>query len=400
MPAAVDTVDPHLLQFCTVRQLEILEAVQAHGSLRAAAKALRVNYGCVRQSLVAAQKKAAAAGYSPAHHLTRPVAPGFAAKGHSTLYRRGEDEPVLQWVKTQRDAEAQEAMVREAVAALMQEVPRVRPTRGPQVAAAELCTVYTLTDSHVGMRAWGVETGADWDLDIAERVLLGTFARMIEASPPAETGVVAQLGDYLHFDSLEAVTPTSHHTLDADSRYSKVIRVAVRLLRAVVQMALAKHRRVVLLIAEGNHDLAGSVWLRQMFALLFENEPRVQVIDSELPYYVHQHGQTMLGWHHGHLRKPDQLPALFAAQFPKVWGNTTKRYVHTGHQHHSSEKEHSGVLLVQHPTLAARDSYAARGGWISERQVTAITYHARWGQWSRHTVTPEMVEADGVLAAA
>jgi hypothetical protein len=399
MPAPTPAVDPQLYQYATVRQFELLEAIDAHGGLRPAAKALRLNYGAVRQALVAVQKKAAAAGYSPGHHLTRPVAPGFAAKGHSTLYRRGEDEPVLQWVKTQRDAEAQEALVREAVAALMQEVPRVRPTRAPAVAAADLCTVYTLTDSHVGMRAWGRETGADWDLDIAERVLLGTFQRMVSASPAAETGVVAQLGDYLHFDSLEAVTPTSHHTLDADSRYSKVIRVAVRLLRAVVQMALAKHRRVVLLIAEGNHDLAGSVWLRQMFALLFENEPRVTVIDSELPYYVHQHGQTMLGWHHGHLRKPDQLPALFAAQFPKIWGDTTKRYVHTGHQHHAAEKEHAGVLLVQHPTLAARDAYAARGGWISERQVTSITYHRRWGQWARHTVTPEMLEGEDAVAA-
>ncbi len=399
MPAPAPAVDPQLYQYATVRQFELLEAIDTHGGLRPAAKALGLNYGSVRQALTAVQKKAAAAGYSPSHHLTRPVAPGFAAKGHSTLYRRGEDEPVLQWVKTQRDAEAQEALVREAVAALMQEVPRVRPTRAPAVAAADLCTVYTLTDSHVGMRAWGRETGADWDLDIAERVLLGTFQRMVSASPAAETGVVAQLGDYLHFDSLEAVTPTSHHTLDADSRYSKVIRVAVRLLRAVVQMALAKHRRVVLLIAEGNHDLAGSVWLRQMFALLFEHEPRVTVIDSELPYYVHQHGQTMLGWHHGHLRKPDQLPALFAAQFPKIWGDTTKRYVHTGHQHHAAEKEHAGVLLVQHPTLAARDAYAARGGWISERQVTSITYHRRWGQWARHTVTPEMVEDEDAVAA-
>ena len=143
----------------------------------------------------------------------------------------------------------------------------------------------------------------------------------------------------------------------------------------------------MLLIAEGNHDTAGAVWLRQMFVLLYEREPRVSVIDSEVPYYLHRHGDTMIGWHHGHLKKPEQLPGLFAAMFPRDWGNTTKRYIHVGHLHHVHEKEHSGVTVIQHPTLAAR------GGWISERQVTAITYSARFGEVARNTVTPEMLAA-------
>jgi hypothetical protein len=129
-----------------------------------------------------------------------------------------------------------------------------------------------------------------------------------------------------------------------------------------------------------------------MFRALYENEPRVTVIDSEMPYYVYQHGQTMLAFHHGHLKKKDDLPILFASQFPKVWGNTTKRYAHTGHMHHVDEKEHSGITVIQHPTLSARDAYAARGGWISERAATVITYHERFGQVARNTVVPEMFE--------
>jgi len=128
-----------------------------------------------------------------------------------------------------------------------------------------------------------------------------------------------------------------------------------------------------------------------MFSALYENEPRLTVVDSELPYYVHQHGDTMLAWHHGHLQKNSQLPLTFAAQFPKIWGNTTKRYCHTGHRHHVEEKEHSGMTVIQHPTLAARDAYAARGGWIAERQVTSITYSNKFGEVARNTVTPEML---------
>jgi hypothetical protein len=145
-------------------------------------------------------------------------------------------------------------------------------------------------------------------------------------------------------------------------------------------------------MAEGNHDITSSIWLRVMFKALYEDEPRVQVIDSDMPYYHYQHGHTMLAFHHGHLSKNESLPLLFASQFPDVWGATTKRYCHTGHRHHAHEKEHSGMKVIQHPTLSARDAYASRGGWISEREMTAITYHKKYGQVSRTTITPEMLQ--------
>ena len=51
------------------------------------------------------------------------------------------------------------------------------------------------------------------------------------------------------------------------------------------------------------------------------------------------------------------------------------------------------MKVVQHATIAARDAYAARGGWIAERQITAVTYHAEYGQVATSTVTPEMLDA-------
>lgn len=181
------------------------------------------------------------------------------------------------------------------------------------------------------------------------------------------------------------------HLLDADSRFRKVVEVAVRLLRRIVDMALASHDEVILIVAEGNHDLASSVWLQTMFTALYENDKRIKINQSALPYYVHQHGAVMLGFHHGHMKKNEGLPLHFAACYPLIWGATTKRYVHVGHRHHVEEKEHAGVKVVQHSTLAAKDAYAARGGWSSERQMLAITYHSDFGEVARSTVTPEML---------
>jgi hypothetical protein len=72
-----------------------------------------------------------------------------------------------------------------------------------------------------------------------------------------------------------------------------------------------------------------------------------------------------------------------------MWGRTTKRYIHVGHYHSTDEKEHPGVKVQQHPTLAAADAYASRGGWISERQATAINYSKQFGEVSRATFLPE-----------
>lgn len=392
MPQKPTVIDTGLEQYATPLQLEYLRSVNHHGSASKAAKQFGVGKTAINGALDRLRRHAASQGYSPDHNMTRPVPDGFKVARISTNYDSS-GQVAQQWVIGMPDKERQEEIIREAYAAMASDLPRQAPIAPPSSTAANLANVYTLTDSHVGMLAWEKENlEGNWDLSIAERTLIGCFEHMVRSSPAAGVGIVAQLGDFLHSDGLAAVTPTSGHLLEQDGRFPKVVRAAIRILRHVVNFALEHHERVIVLMAEGNHDLASSVWLRAMFQALYENEPRVQVIDSELPYYVYQHGATMIAWHHGHLKKNDQLPILFASQFPRVWGDTVKRYAHCGHRHHVEEKEHSGMTVVQHSTLAARDAYASRGGWMSERQCTAITYHTQWGQVARNTVTPEMLE--------
>jgi hypothetical protein len=309
--------------------------------------------------------------------------------GTSTLL--GADGSVrLQWVKEKHDGsqERLEAMAR----ALAEKLPRIAPAPAPKRTDPDRCTLYTLTDCHVGMLAWGRETGGpDWDLSIAEQVLTRCFLRLIETSPAAKDAIFLNLGDFLHFDSLVPETPTSRHILDADGRFQKVVECAVRIQRRIVERLLRKHERVFAWFEEGNHDPAAAIWQRIMFAALFEDEPRLTVDLSPSPYGVHQHGKVMIGFHHGHLAKNQSLPLLFAAKFPTVWGPTSAgRYIHVGHRHHVDEKEHPGVYVHQHATLAAPDAYASRGGWMSKQQATAVTYHAEFGECERTKVVPEM----------
>lgn len=389
---AAETFREDLRPYVTTEgQGRYLDAFIKFGSLSGAAGAIGVSRNTLREGLRSLKARAAIRGYSPEHDMQNPVPPTHVAKGVSTLY--DEDGKVkLQWVKSSLNDQMLAAAIQAAADACADELPRMAPLPAPKNAHRELLNVYTLTDSHVGMVSWPKETGEAWDLKVAEATLTGAFQRMVDSAPSAHACYINQLGDFLHSDGMQAVTPTSGHLLDQDGRFAKVVQIAIRILRRVVDMALRKHKHVYLLLAEGNHDLASSIWLRAMFQALYEREPRVTVVDSEWPYYAHQHGKTMVAFHHGHLKKNEGLPLLFAASFSPMWGATTKRYCHVGHRHHVDEKEHSGMKVLQHPTLAAKDAYAARGGWLSERQVTAITYHDKYGEVGRVTITPEMLE--------
>lgn len=366
---------------------DILRALEAANGNRAkAAEALGYPERRIYQRL--ADMKAAGT-YTAGVYDAKPD--GHIVKGVSTLYN-SEGAVAGQWVKTSVDDEARKQAQIAAIRALAQKLPRQAPIPAPKKTNQRLLNLYTLTDCHLGMKSWHRETGADWDLKIAEQVLTDCFLHMIRQAPEAAVGVVNQMGDFLHYDGMMPVTPTSGHILDADGRYQKLVETAVRVLRTVVNAALAKHSRVTVLMQDANHDPVGGTWLRALFAALYEKDKRVTVETSPSPYIALRHGSTLLAFHHGHLSKNDNLPLLMAAKFSEMWGQTTKRYCHTGHRHHVEEKEHAGMIVIQHPTLAAPDAYAARGGWLTERQATSITYHDKWGQVARNTVIPEMVE--------
>lgn len=366
---------------------EAVEAKQHHGGATLAAEAL----GIPRTTLNHRIRLAARRGLAPGHFQSG-TAPGFTI-GKVTIQRGADGSVERTWERQSPDQEQALEALRAAVEAMKGDIAPASPVRAPEASLGDLCAVYTLTDAHIGMLAWHREGGADWDLSIAENTIVGCFAETIRQMPAASQAVLNQLGDLLHYDSMQAVTPTSGHILDADSRFTKMVEVAVRVIRRVTAMLLAKHGHVHLVLAEGNHDMASSVWLRTLFKALYEDEPRITVDDSALPYYVFEFGNVMNVFHHSHLKKNDQLPLLVAAQFPAAWGRTKYRYIHTGNLHHRWEKEFSGVTVIQHSTMAARDAYAARGGWLAHRAMDAVTYHREFGQVGTVVVSPEMLEA-------
>jgi hypothetical protein len=379
-----------LLDYATTKnQQAVIERYEKGDGSRAIAEKMSMDDGQVRGIIRAVKRRAADDGFAPGV-FNEELAENERFRARSYLKNEATGETVLTWYKTTREGQAAETIQ----AALERFQPKPSPKIAPPKAKADkdLLTLYTLTDFHLGMYAWAEETGDDWDTEIASRVLINAIDDMIAATPNSETAILNLQGDFLHWDGLDAVTPQNKHVLDADTRFGRMVDLSLDLTMWATQRLLRKHKRVRLIVVEGNHDQAGSAWLSKSMMRIFRNEKRIEVDPSEFPFYAYLHGHTMLGFHHGHKVKNKELPALFASEprFRSMWGQANYTYIHTGHYHMSEQDmaEHGGAIVERHPTLAARDAYAARGGYVSRRAARAITYHVNDGETHRATVLP------------
>jgi hypothetical protein len=381
----------------TDKQREVVDLVWIKGMpINKVARELLVDRTTLKERLRHVIMKSSRQGFSPMHDQVNPAPPGQIIKGESILYD-ADNKPIMTWVKTQQDAQAQLEIMREIVKGMSEEITPVQPVEAPQIDAEKLCNCFVITDYHMGMLADSDEVNAsgqtqndNWDLKIAEETLVKWFAEAIRISPDADTAVYAQLGDFQHFD-LEPLTPVSKHLLDADSRAFKIVRATIRVTRQVIRMLLEKHKHVHVKWCDANHDPYSAIWMRELLMALYENEPRVFIDNSADTYYCYEFGKTALFFHHGHKRKVANVDTVFAAKYREVFGRTEHAYAHMGHYHSIDKKETNLMVVEQHRTLASADAYSSRGGWLSGREANVITYHKDYGQVAYNTISYKMI---------
>lgn len=351
------------------------ELLQQGLSQRAAARELGVCESTIRQRLKKAEE-------------------GFKISGTTTLYN-ADGSIRLQWVKTKKEEQKLEAY-KESFKTFAEALPKLPAVKAPAKVNNDLMAVYPLGDPHVGMLAWGEETGGDnWDLDEAERMLCEVFRRAVRSVPACDTGVIINLGDFFHYDNQDGFTAKSRNILDRDGRYAKMVQVGLRIMRRMIEEALKHHKKVKVINVVGNHDETGALFLSIALSHVYENEKRVEIDTNPGLFHFIRFGKVLVGTHHGHTCKMDKLPGVMAAKRAKDWGESEHRYWLTGHIHHDSKKEHPGCIVESFRTVAAPDAYAASGGYLSGRDTKALVYHKEFGEVERHTINIKQEKYDG-----
>ncbi len=391
-----DPIPERVKEFATSLQREAIDAVNAAGGNRAAAaRALGIKRTAVKDRVCDALKRAARAGYSPEHDYQHPQPDGFHVKGVSTLYDAA-GNVVQQWVKSNKDQEDRFELMREAVASIAE------PFRGqsdrklikvPRGARSDQMSTYLQGDPHIGMLAWAIETGADFDLGIAERNMCAAVDRLVSLAPPTRVGWLINIGDFFHTDNGSNRTSRSGHALDVDSRYAKMARVGVRTQRRCIDRMLEKHEEVWCTNHIGNHDDYSSLWLSIALGEFYANNPRVRIDLSPAKHRYERFGKCLIGTTHGDTGRPADLPGIMSVDRRDDWGECTYCHWYTGHVHHDAAKEFRGCTWESLRTLATRDAWHTAEGYRSMRDMKLDVWDEKRGRILRHTVGIEEVEA-------
>lgn len=392
--AEAPQVDPQLLDFCTARQREILQAVIDTGSQRAAAKKLGIGATSVRTAYTLVKQKAATRGYAPEADMTHTTVAPFVVKGTSTLYDDAGNTK-LQWVKTKLDSQQVEQAVREWIEGLTQEAKGMSPLIvPPKHTTSDLLAVYPIGDPHIGMYSWAAETGADFDANIAERQIQGAVDRLVSSAPPAETALIIELGDLIHADNSKNMTMRNNNTLDVDTRWGRVMQIGLRIPIYAVKRALTKHKKVLVRLVKGNHDEHSSYAIALALDAYFHNNPRVTVDLSPAEHWYYRFGKVLIGVTHGDKAKFPKMPGIMACDRPQDWGATKYRHWYQGHIHHEHREEFPGCVVEAFRTLAARDAWHAGEGYRAGRDMCLIVHHKEFGEIERHRCDLAMLETN------
>lgn len=353
----------------TVRAFE-----EAGQSVRGAARLLGIPRSTFRDRLQSAQR---ALGIAPGATVNVAVPEGLRTS-RTTVQYDGEGKIINEWRRMSPDIQALKQVADTLCAQVEGKCPKL-PKPDKDLPDDVLFHV-GLWDQHIGMLAHALETGEDYDLKIAEKLVVGAVAKLV--SEAGEFGKAALVcgGDLFHSDTRKAITERGGNHLDVDSRQFKIWEVATRILHTCVELIASKCNSIKLIVIPGNHDWESSFHLARLLEAYYRNEKRVDVVNTPATrQYIH-HGVCLLGFHHGHLVKPKDLPSLMAVEMPKEWGQSTVRHWFMGHIHRNVVESMHGVVMEHMESLVSPDAWSAEMGYIgSQRRLTGFLWHAKHG---------------------
>jgi hypothetical protein len=295
------------------------------------------------------------------------------------------------WVIANRDKQDQFEAFKEAWGEFCTTIERVKLTPVPEMTLSKILCDYTIGDAHLGLYAWAAEAGDDWTLADGSAILKAGINQLVNSAPPSKYAYLLDVGDYLHSDNMDNETRASGNKLDVDTRWAKVLKVAVMCMCDMIDALLQKHEVVYYRSAMGNHNEHTSVMMMIAMQMRYADEPRVVVLDSPAIHHYFQFGCNLLADTHGHTTKADTLPILMATDVPHMWASTTNRIFRTGHVHHLSQKEYHGCSVITYRTLTPKDAWHAGQGYRSNREMQCTIYHENTGKVGANFVNPSML---------
>lgn len=357
---------------------EAWEAFEAHEKrYKSAADSMGLTLNAFRGRIARARERGLHLSDGARHSVnTAGLGFGEARGGHRRVYDDdGRQIDTVRWAAPERTQED----VLDRIRVAFEGITPAPPVAAPEAVMADLCSVYPLMDAHIGMHAWGRETGADdYDIALAAGDMRHAFAKVLAITPASKRGVLIIGGDFFHADDNRAETPASKHRLDVDGRFFKVLDLGIGIISETIERLLHRHAELTVRVLRGNHDPHSSLTLNFALAERYRDEPRVKIEKDPRDLFMLQWGRCAIFAHHGDRGKPQQM-ALYLSDVCPFWSSTRHRHYLTGHVHHDQSKDFGPLRWESLRAFCPPDSYAAGMGYGARRALQSMTFHTHDG---------------------
>jgi hypothetical protein len=358
--------------------LKAVEAYNLHGNNQcAAADALNLSRGAFQNRLRIAARRGLhlSKGAQEAMIATRLSGVEIAGGYRHVYDDDGKKTETVRWSVPKVELELETVLDRAATA--FSDLPKAPAIPSPKHTAADLLTLYPLFDVHLGMHAWGDETGGDnYDLKLSVSDMHMAVGNVMALSPDSAEAILLIGGDFFHGDDSKNQTPGNHHPLDVDGRHFKVLDTGIEVVAGTIERLASKHKRVTVRVLRGNHDPHSHMVLTLALAQRYRGHERITVDKSPRDIFMHQWGKCLIAAHHGDKAKPERL-AMILAEICPFWSESPHRIVFTGHRHHQQSNDFPGIEWEQFRAFCPPDAYGAQ--FAPRRALHAITFNKASG---------------------
>lgn len=354
----------------TPEQREALEAVETHGSVTKAAKALGIGRGTMRGRLERAKK------YQEADPAVRGAMSEVGMQDAGVLHSG--------WIKTDgasmyfqmpKDEGEQPEDIAERIVDRINKVQPAPFIERPKKSNADKLNFVPIYDVHMGMRIGSYGTA-----EAVSRVREGVMD-VIDRAPRAETLVLLNGGDFTEANDNSALTPASQYPLAVDMEFDDLADVATDLTVELIEFALSRADKVVYSAIKANHDPAMPVVLRQALRQRYRDVERFTLKDN-MDMFAHEWEGNFLTGIHGHQKvsNPEKLALSIMSRYKGAFGRAKRCELWRGHLHNEVSIAVPGMRINRVNAICPSGRYASENLFEGESDVQCVTYKAGGGR--------------------
>lgn len=256
-----------------------------------------------------------------------------------------------------------EEILKDSIEMMRKHSPKYQTIQYKKIKDAHMLVIDP-ADVHIGKLALAVETGENYNIEIAKQRCIEGVEGLIQKAQgfPLDKILLIIGNDILHFDTAKRTT-TSGTPQDTDGQLHQIFNEGLQLYVEIIER-LVTIAPVEVVYNPSNHDYISGYMLAQALGAWFRLSKNV-AFDTTIRHRKYStYGNNLICTSHGDGAKHHDMPSLMSTEHPD-WSNREKqfRYIYLHHLHHKKVTKWNSAHDTQGVELQILRSPSAPDGW-------------------------------------